>query len=74
MENKFVKMYNEAMKKRISRSKAIRLKCLDCCGFQSNEVKECPSKNCPLWRFRMGYEERDNLYASRKKGIKENEI
>lgn len=47
---------------RINRSKAIRLKCLDCCAFQSKEVKLCTSTNCPLWRYRMGKEERDELY------------
>lgn len=34
--------------------KAIRAKCLDCCGGQRLEVKECPVKDCPLWAFRFG--------------------
>ena len=34
--------------------KAIRAKCLDCCCDQREEVKLCPAKTCPLWRFRMG--------------------
>ena len=42
--------------KRIPRSKAIRLKCLDCCNGSANEVKLCTSKNCPLYIYRMGYE------------------
>ena len=41
---------------RVSRSKAIRLKCLDCCADQAAEVRKCPAVNCPLWRFRMGRE------------------
>ena len=41
---------------RVSRSKAIRLKCLDCCCGQQAEVRKCPAENCPLWRFRMGRE------------------
>lgn len=38
----------------ITRSKAIRLKCLDCCGGQSAEVRKCPAEHCPLWPYRMG--------------------
>lgn len=53
--------------KRLNRAKAIRQKCLDCCCWQQNEVKQCERKACPLWRYRMGREERDELYyASRK--------
>jgi hypothetical protein len=44
---------------RISRSKAIRLKCLDCCCGQPSEVRKCLAENCPLWRFRMGREIRE---------------
>ena len=40
--------------KRISALKAIRLKCLDCCCNQREEVKLCPAKGCPLWSFRLG--------------------
>lgn len=38
----------------ITPRKAIRLKCLDCCCFQENEVRECSSTLCPLWPYRMG--------------------
>lgn len=41
---------------RITRSKAIRLKCIDCCNGQTNEVKLCPARKCPLWLYRLGYE------------------
>lgn len=34
--------------------KAIRAKCLDCCGQQANEVKMCPAQDCPLYPFRFG--------------------
>ena len=40
--------------KRISPLKAIRLKCLDCSGGSSNEVKLCPADKCPLHPFREG--------------------
>lgn len=44
---------------RVSRSKAIRLKCIDCCAGQVAEVRKCPAVDCPLWRFRMGREIKD---------------
>ena len=47
------------MAERVGRSKAIRLKCLDCCAGQAAEVRRCPAENCPLWRFRMGREIKD---------------
>lgn len=47
---------------RTTAGKAIRLKCLDCAG-SSNEVLLCAIRKCPLWRFRRGKEERDELYA-----------
>lgn len=34
--------------------KAIKAKCLDCCCGQRDEVKNCPSKSCPLWMYRLG--------------------
>ena len=34
--------------------KAIRLKCLDCCCNQVNEVRLCPCRDCSLYAFRMG--------------------
>lgn len=58
------------MQERISRSKAIRLKCLDCCCGQSAEVRKCPATECPLWRYRMGKEENDGLKPMRKSSTK----
>ena len=34
--------------------KAIKAKCLDCMGQQRNEVKLCPSEDCPLYFYRSG--------------------
>ena len=47
---------------RVTRSKAIRLKCLECMCGQANEVRLCLALDCPLYRFRFGYEvdEEDN--------------
>lgn len=47
------------MTERIGRAKAIRLKCIDCCAGNMTEVRKCPAINCPLWRFRMGREVKD---------------
>lgn len=41
---------------RLTRSKAIRAKCLDCCCGNSAEVRKCPIAWCPLWIYRMGRE------------------
>ncbi len=34
--------------------KAIRAKCLDCVCWETQEVKLCEAKDCPLHPFRMG--------------------
>ena len=49
---------------RVGRAKAIRLKCIDCCAGQTSEVRKCPATNCPLWRFRMGREVKDDENTS----------
>lgn len=33
--------------------KAIRVKCLDCCCGQAQEVRLCIDEECPLWEYRM---------------------
>ena len=48
---------------RVSRSKAIRLKCIDCCCGNMAEVRRCPVASCPLWRYRMGKEVKDDASA-----------
>jgi len=51
------------LNERITRGKAIRLKCLDCCCGIPSEVRWCQVKRCPLWRFRMGREEPTEISA-----------
>lgn len=46
------------MVERVTRSKAIRLKCLDCCCGNSAEVRRCDLKKCPLHPYRMGNEKK----------------
>lgn len=55
---------------RITRAKAIRLKCLECCCGQSAEVRRCHIESCALWRYRMGKEENDDLKPVRKNSEK----
>jgi hypothetical protein len=40
--------------KSLTRAKAIRAKCLDCCVFQRKEVRLCPATDCVLWPYRFG--------------------
>lgn len=35
--------------------KAIRAKCIDCCGGSKKEARLCPAANCPLYPYRMGH-------------------
>lgn len=46
-------VYDKMMSKQ-SRATRIKLKCLDCCCYQVAEVRKCPSKDCPLWIYRLG--------------------
>ena len=34
--------------------KALRLRCIDCCGGSAPEVRLCTAVDCPAWPFRMG--------------------
>ena len=40
--------------KKLTPIKAIRANCLDCMCGSSNEVKLCPSDDCPLYPYRFG--------------------
>jgi len=40
---------------KLTRSKAIRYMCLECCCWQFNEVKVCASPLCPLYPYRLGH-------------------
>lgn len=35
--------------------KAIRAHCIECCCGQTNEVRLCNIKKCPLYEYRMGH-------------------
>ncbi len=38
----------------LSPLRAIRLNCLECVCWSAYEVKNCTSKLCPLFKFRLG--------------------
>ena len=42
------------MEKITSPLKAIRCFCIECMGGQVTDVKDCTTKTCPLYDFRMG--------------------
>ena len=51
---------------KLTRAKAIRQKCLDCCGWYTPEIRMCECEDCALWPFRMGGkpETSDKIYDS----------
>jgi hypothetical protein len=50
---KLVKLLKQKETKgNMSRRKAIRLKCLDCSGYECSEVAHCQITNCPLYPLR----------------------
>lgn len=50
-------------KYRLTKAQAIRLKCLDCCGFEAKEVKYCIVKQCPLYPYRKSIREKTPLVS-----------
>lgn len=59
---------------RLTRSQAIRAKCLDCCCGQAHEVRKCSLTKCPLWSFRLGKEVGENAPKRAKKHEPTSEI
>jgi hypothetical protein len=51
--------------------KAIRGKCLDCCCGQANEVKLCPSTDCPLYEYRFGKGAKKELSEEKRAELSE---
>jgi len=43
-------------KKRLTRREAIRKFCIECMGGSWSEVRLCTAPDCPLYRYRMGNE------------------
>jgi hypothetical protein len=47
------KMYEKAVTTKSPR-KAIKIFCLECCGYSSKEVDLCTGLGCPLYPYRQG--------------------
>ena len=56
---------NGPVEVKISRSKAIRYRCLDCSGFSSNRVDDCVHESCPLYGYRLGTGAKDATQRKR---------
>ena len=54
--------------------KAIRAKCLDCCGGQRQEVKLCPCTDCSLHPYRMGHRPKTTDKAAENQDEEQNEV
>lgn len=48
--------------KKITPIKAIRAKCIDCCGGSVYEPKYCTISSCPLYAYRLGHRPKDEIY------------
>lgn len=48
-------IYNSFLNHKTSKKAwAIRAHCYECSCYQLAEVRKCPSKECPLWKYRLG--------------------
>ena len=65
--------FDQEVKENTNVLRASRLKCYDCSCYQSNEVRECLVKTCPLYPFRLGKNPflRKELTEDEKRVIKE---
>ena len=52
---------------RMTPAQSIKAFCLQC-GETKKGVRECPDRNCPLWRWRKGSEVKDQLFRENRKG------
>lgn len=49
---KYRKLLERAWCQKVAPRVAIKLHCLECVGFQRDEVTTCTGYACPLWRYR----------------------
>ncbi len=56
----------------MTKSQAIRLKCLECSGDSHKEVTLCHIVDCHPWPFRFGYSMRDKRFKKRILSAKKN--
>lgn len=58
--------------KRLTRAKAIREKCIDCMCGNKTEVRRCVSRDCALFPYRLGHEDKGVYNLSFKEEEAEN--
>ena len=57
------KVQPEAGSRAFTRSRAIRMKCLDCSAGQQTEVRKCAITDCCLYPYRMGSRNDKDVWA-----------
>ena len=57
--------YDFSVDEPLSRTKAIRQKCLECCCGNAAEVRRCHITDCTLWSWRLGRSSRARLSTSK---------
>ena len=50
--------------------KAIRKKCLECCGNHYSEIRHCQISDCPLYPYRLGKRPHKNEALRSESSIK----
>lgn len=45
-------MQAKALAGKGGRANAVKVNCLQCCGWKRDEVTDCQVKDCPMWHFR----------------------
>lgn len=50
--DRFEKRANRLANRPQMKTNAIKLKCLECCAWQSAEVRRCEIRGCALWALR----------------------
>ena len=48
---KYVELYKKS-KSGKSRTAAMKMQCIECCGYNLSEVHKCTDHGCPLFEFR----------------------
>ena len=53
--------------------KAVKAKCIECCGGSIHEAKKCHINDCPLWNFRPGTRRRQprTMSAEQRQAVSE---
>ena len=66
-EKRYIKTLNDLKKNKfVSPLRIIRLSCMECMGFQEQEVRLCDSEECILHKFRMGRNPKKREYSQKQ--------